>query len=342
MAQDGSRSAAVSTPGSAGSQVTGKPSEFDLIRKYFTRPVRHTVEGIGDDCALIAARPGMQVAISTDLLVEGTHFLPDADAQLLGHKTLAVNLSDLAAAGAEPRWATLAVALPEADEAWIAAFASGFFALAERHSLDLIGGDTTRGPRSFCVTVMGEVPEGRSLKRSGAIAGDDVWVSGELGGAALALAARLGRTAIGANARAALDHRLDAPQPRVELGLALRGLASAAIDVSDGLVGDLGHICERSMLAARIEYALLPQPQALLALADAPLRSDCLLSGGDDYELLFTAPATCRDELGALSERLGLALTRIGSMHAGEPRATVLDGSGNPIAHRGRGYDHFA
>ena len=342
MTQDGSRPAAASTPGSAGSQDPGKPSEFELIRKYFTRPVRHTIEGIGDDCALIAPRPGMQIAISTDLLVEGTHFLPGADPQLLGHKTLAVNLSDLAAAGAEPRWATLAVALPEANEAWIAAFAQGFFALAQAHSLDLIGGDTTRGPRSFCVTVMGEVPEGRSLKRSGARAGDDVWVSGELGGAALALAVRLGRATVAAGALAALDRRLDAPQPRVELGLALRGLASAAIDVSDGLAGDLGHVCERSGLAARIDYARIPQPPALQSLGDAQLRADCLLSGGDDYELLFTAAASHRDELAALSTRLGLALTRIGSMEPGAPRVAVLDDSGNPLAHRGRGYDHFA
>lgn len=338
MAQDGTRTAA----GSAESVRPGADSEFDLIRKYFTRPVRHTVEGIGDDCAVIAPRPGMQMAISTDLLVEGTHFLPDADPRLLGHKTLAVNLSDLAAAGAEPRWATLAVALPDANEAWIAAFAQGFFALAERHSLDLIGGDTTRGPRSFCVTVMGEVPEGRSLKRSGAGAGDDVWVSGELGGAALALAARLGRASVAADARAALDARLDTPQPRIKLGRALRDLASAAIDVSDGLVGDLGHICERSGLSATIHFVRIPQPQALQALENAQLRSDCLLSGGDDYELLFTAAAIHRDALAALSNRLGLALTRIGAMEAGEPRVTVLDESGNPLAHRGRGYDHFA
>lgn len=326
----------------SGDGTCGPSSEFELIRRHFTRPVRHTRQGVGDDCALIAPRPGMELAISTDMLIEGTHFLPGADPLALGHKTLAVNLSDLAAAGAEPRWATLAIALPQADEPWLAAFARGFFALADRYTVDLIGGDTTRGPLALCVTVMGEAAEGCSLKRSGARPGDDIWVSGELGGAALALAARLGRFTLPADALAELDRRLDAPEPRVELGRRLVGLASAAIDVSDGLAGDLGHICECSAAAACIDYASLPQPRALAALGDAPLRADCLLSGGDDYELLFTAPAGRREELRALAAELSLPLTRIGVMQPGAPRVTVLDASGKPLAHRGRGYDHFA
>lgn len=342
MSADGPRPAAGSGSGSAASPSAGGASEFDLIRRYFMRPVRHTLQGIGDDCALIALRPGMELAISTDMLLEGTHYLPGAEPVTLGHKTLAVNLSDLAAAGAEPRWATLAIALPDADEAWLAAFARGFFVLAGRYSVDLIGGDTTRGPRSFCVTVMGEVAQGHSLKRSGASAGDDIWVSGELGGAALALAARLGKIALPAAARAPLDARLDAPEPRVELGLRLRGLASAAIDVSDGLAGDLLHICERSRLAASVDFALLPQSSALARLADARLREDCLLSGGDDYELLFAAPPARRAEVAALALQLSLPLTRIGRMLGGAPAVTVLDAAGAPLAHRGRGYDHFA
>jgi len=352
MSSGGPRPVAGSGPGfaasssagaaSAGPSSAGPPSEFELIRRHFTRPVRHTRQGVGDDCALIAARPGMEIAISTDMLIEGTHFLPGAEPRALGRKTLAVNLSDLAAAGAEPRWATLALALPEADDAWIAAFASGFFALAERYAVDLIGGDTTRGARAFCVTVLGEVAAGRSLKRSGARPGEDVWVSGELGGAALALAARLGKIELPAAARAPLDARLDAPEPRIDLGRRLLGAASAAIDVSDGLAGDLAHICERSGVAARVEYALLPQPAALASLGDPQLRADCLLSGGDDYELLFTAPPLQRAALAALAAELALPLTRIGTVLEGRPGVAVFDAAGRPLAHRGRGYDHFA
>jgi len=209
------------------------PSEFELIRRYFARPARAAVLGVGDDAALLRITSGMELAVSTDLLIEGRHFRAQADARKLGHKALAVNLSDMAAMGATPRWATLALALPAADEAWLAAFSEGFYALAARFGVDLVGGDTTRGPLSIGVTILGEVPAGRALKRSGAMPGDDVWVSGELGGAALGVA----HPEIGAAAK-----RLDEPEPRVRLGERLLGIASTAIDVSDGFAQDLGHI----------------------------------------------------------------------------------------------------
>src|SRR5262245_35490351 len=231
-----------------------------------------------------------------------------------------------------PRCVTLAIALPAADGAWLEDFSAGFFALAERYSVDLIGGDTTRGPvRTISITAIGEVPPGMALERSGARAGDDVWVSGELGGAALALA----HPEIADAAK-----RLHAPEPRVELGERLRKLASAAIDVSDGLAGDLGHILEASKVAASVQYALLPKAPAFSKLKDLELEQRCVLSGGADYELLFTAPAAQRRELEALSAELKLPLTRIGAVEAGAPRLTVLDSRSEPIAHRG-GYDHF-
>jgi thiamine-monophosphate kinase len=271
--------------------------------------------------------------VTTDLMVEGRHFLPGADPRALGHKALAVNLSDLAAMGAAPRWITLALALPVAEERWLAEFSAGLFALAERYSVDLIGGDTTRGPvLTINVSAIGEVPAALALRRDGAKAGDDIWVSGELGGAALALV----HPEIDEAAR-----RLHQPEPRVELGERLRGLAHAAIDVSDGLAGDLGHILRRSRVAGVVQYDAIPRPAALAALADAQLERDCVLSGGDDYELLFTAAPRERGALESLSRELGTRVTRIGSVQQGEPRLTVLDRDGRALAHRG-GYDHFA
>jgi len=288
--------------------------------------------GVGDDCALLRPDAGLDLAVTTDMLVEGRHFLPDAEPRALGHKALAVNLSDLAAMGAAPRWATLSLALPAADEAWLGAFSEGFFALAERHGVDLIGGDTTRGPLLvISVTALGEVPSGLALYRGGARPGDDIWVSGELGGAALALVHPEIR-------EAAL--RLHRPEPRVELGERLRGLAHAAIDVSDGLAGDLQHILERSQVGAMVHYAHVPRSAAFAKLDDQDLERDCVLSGGDDYELLFTAARERRAELEALSGELGIALTRIGAIRKGAPELVVLDSQGKPMAHRG-GFDHF-
>jgi thiamine-monophosphate kinase len=318
------------------------PSEFDLIRRYFEQPAREVRPGdrrarrvslgIGDDAALLRPSAGMELAVSTDMLLEGTHFRAGADARSLGHKALAVNLSDMAAMGAAPRWATLALALPAADEAWLEEFARGFFALAGRFGVELIGGDTTRGPLSICVTILGEVPTGLALFRAGARPGDDIWVSGELGGAALALA----QPGIAAAAR-----RLDEPEPRVELGERLRGLASAAIDVSDGFAQDLGHILERSGVGAIVEYALLPRSIDVRNIENGNLQFRLVLGGGDDYELVFTAPQAGRGEIEALSAELKLPLSRVGSIQTGEPRLRLLDAQGAPMP-AGRGYDHFA
>ena len=268
------------------------------------------------------------------MLVEGRHFLPKADPRSLGHKALAVNLSDLAAMGAAPRWATLALALPAVDEGWLAAFARGFFALAARYDVDLVGGDTTRGPLlTISVTALGEVPSGVALYRAGARPGDDIWVSGELGGAALALAQpQLAAKLPG------LAARLHRPEPRVELGERLRGLARAAIDVSDGLAGDLGHILERSQVGAVIEYDRIPRPAAFSGFRE--IERDCLLSGGDDYELVFAAAQAQRGEIELLGRELKLPLTRIGAIQAGATKLVVLDAAGKPMAHRG-GFDHF-
>lgn len=287
---------------------------------------------MGDDCALLRPDAGLDLAVTSDMLVEGRHFLPDAEPRALGHKSLAVNLSDLAAMGATPRWATLAIALPAVEPDWLEAFAAGFFALAERHGVDLIGGDTTRGERrTICVTAMGEVPPDMALERAGARPGDEVWVSGELGGASLALV----HPEIAEAAR-----RLHRPEPRVELGERLRRLAHAAIDVSDGLAGDLGHILARSRVGATIEYERIPRGAYLRSLDKPELEKDCVLSGGDDYELVFTAPAAQRGEIEALGVELELALTRIGTIEAG-PGLRIVDAKGKPLAHRG-GFDHFA
>jgi len=303
------------------------PSEFELIKKYFDRPARSAALGVGDDAALLHPHAGMELAVSTDLLLEGRHFSAGADARKLGHKSLAVNLSDMAAMGAAPRWATLAIALPAADERWLKEFSLGFFALAERFGVELIGGDTTRGPLCVCVTILGEVPAGLALFRAGARPGDDIWVSGELGGAALGLA----KPEIPAAAK-----RLHEPEPRVDLGEHLRGLASAAIDVSDGFGQDLGHILERSGVGAVVRYEDLPK----FPFTDLEMQRACVLSGGDDYELVFTSPQGVRDAVIALSSELKLALTRVGSVQAGDAKLTVLDAQGRPMK-VGRGFDHF-
>jgi thiamine-monophosphate kinase len=307
-------------------------NEFELIRRYFGRPPKRAVLGVGDDGALLRPDAGLDLAVTTDMLLEGRHFLPGAEPRALGHKALAVNLSDLAAMGATPRWATLSLALPAAEPDWLAAFSAGFYALAERYGVDLIGGDTTRGEaRAICVTAIGEVPPGLALERSGARPEDDLWVSGELGGAALGLV----HPEIPEAAR-----RLHQPEPRVELGERLRRLAHCAIDISDGLAGDLGHIAERSAVSAIVEYPLVPRPKAFKSLGKPELERDCVLSGGDDYELLFTAPRAHRGELEALAAELKLALARIGRIEAGAAQVTVLDAQGRPLGHRG-GFDHF-
>jgi len=317
-------------------------TEFEIIRRHFSRPAPSAVLGVGDDCALFAPRPGMTLAVTTDMLNAGVHFLPDAAPGKLGHKALAVNLSDLAAMGADPRWVTLALALPESDEKWIAAFADGFFRLARRFEVDLIGGDTTRGPLSISVTAIGEVPPGLALRRDAARVGDEIWVSGTTGEAALALAHLRGRVALHGAALEDCLARLEAPEPRIELGGRLRGLARAAIDVSDGLLADLGHILEASRVGAEIEWEKLPRAEGLARCPDRALAAECLLSGGDDYELVFTAPPPKRAEIESLGRDLRLSLTRIGVAVPGEPQATILDADGKVIQVPRKGYDHFA
>jgi thiamine-monophosphate kinase len=318
-------------------------SEFELIERFFRRPARHTILGVGDDAALVAPTPGCELAVSVDMLVAGRHFFADVDPAALGHKALAVNLSDMAAMGARPRWALLAGALPDADPAWLGAFARGFFALADAYDVDLIGGDTTQGPLNLCVTILGEAPAGQALRRSGAKAGDAIYVSGRLGDAALALAHRRGRIVLAADELARCDHALLRPEPRVALGQRLCGLATAAIDVSDGLVGDLGHVLDASGVGAVVELAALPRSTTLahrLEGADRALALDCMLAGGDDYELCFTAPARAGEELGALAEQLDLPLTRIGSV---EKRGglVVRDEQGRTLETLPAAFDHF-
>ncbi len=318
--------------------------EFELIARYFTRPVpagRGDIAlAVGDDCALLEPVPGEQWAVSTDTLVESVHFLPSVDPAALGHKALAVNLSDLAACGAEPRCFFLALALPQVDEAWLAAFSGGMFALADAHRCVLAGGDTTRSPQGviITVTVMGSVPRGQALLRSGARPGDDLWVSGTLGDAAFGLALRQGGTPVPAGAGAAVE-RLEWPQPQVGLGLALRGLATAAIDISDGLLGDLGHILERSAVGARMEWNRIPRSGALRRQEEADQRRFAL-AGGDDYELLFAAPAGKRSEVERAAAGAGVAVTRIGAVTS-TGRLELVDADGRAMDTAPRAFDHF-
>ena len=315
-------------------------TEFDLIRRYFTRATPGALLGVGDDAALLRVSAGSVLAVSSDMLVSGTHFLPDAEPFSLGHKTLAVNLSDMAAMGAQPRWATLAIALPDADDAWLEKFSAGFFSLAQHYGVELVGGDTTRGPLNLCVTIIGEVPQGRALLRSGAQPGDEIWVSGYLGDAALALAHLQGRIAL---SEADLDicvQALHRPQPRVELGLALRGIATSAIDISDGLLADLGHILEASRIGAQIDLVKLPVSLPVSGYFGQPAGMQCVLAGGDDYELCFTAHPARHAEVPGIAAKLKLPLTNIGTIVARQG-CIVFDAAGNPLELERAGYEHF-
>lgn len=320
-------------------------SEFEIIRRFFTHRAPGAALGVGDDAALVRVRAGMELAISVDMLVEGRHFLAGSDPALLGHKALAVNLSDMAAMGAKPRWATLALALPNANARWLDAFARGFMGLARKFGVDLIGGDTTRGPLTICVQIMGEVPRGRALRRDGAKPGDDIWVSGRIGSAALALAAIEGRVRVPRRERRSLEQRLHTPAPRVQLGIALRGIARSAIDVSDGLLADLGHICERSRVSAIIEWEALPTTPIVRSQAQqSEVAVRAILAGGDDYELCFTAPRARRSDVLAAAERAGTEVMLIGQAvreRRGAPSIQVLDSIGKPLRIRWQGYDHF-
>ena len=326
--------------------------EFDLITRFFKRPTPRAALGVGDDCALLSPRPGTQLAISTDMLVEGRHFYSDVDPMLLGHKALAVNLSDLAACGATPLAFTLALSLPQADEAWLAPFSRGLLALADDHCCELIGGDTTRGPLNICITVFGEVPvvNGRStaLLRSGAQTGDDLYVSGTLGDARLALQARRGMLTLPADLLALAQARMDRPTPRLALGTALRGIATSAIDISDGLLGDLGHILKASGVGATVHTAIAIELIAMkakntwtTALIDQKTALQSVLAGGDDYELAFTAPPALRAAVAAAAQRAATPVTRIGHINA-EAGLRLVDGEGQAVPNSYASFDHFA
>lgn len=315
------------------------PSEFDLIAKYFTRPVKHVSLGIGDDCALLLPTPGTKIAISTDMLVSGTHFFPDTDPRQLGHKSLAVNLSDLAAMGAKPLAFTLALSLPKADEAWLKPFSEGMFALADLHRCELIGGDTTRGPLNICITVFGQIPFGQAIRRDKAKPGDDIWVSGTIGDARLALAHCMHETVLNANDFSKVLPRLQMPAPQVTLGLALRDIASAALDLSDGLLGDLTHILDASGVGATLNVDALPI-SPILARQPEQFRMICALAGGDDYELCFTAPAAKRSRVLEASLKTGVPVTRIGFIE-NEPGLRLRNSKGEPVSFSHHSFDHF-
>jgi thiamine-monophosphate kinase len=327
--------------------------EFDLIERYFKRPTHKAALGVGDDCALLRPTEGMQLAVSSDMLVEGRHFLSTVDPVRLGHKALAVNLSDLAAVGAEPLAFTLALSLPRVDEAWLAGFSNGLLRLADAHGCELVGGDTTQGPLNICITVFGEVPPGDALLRQNAQVGDDIYISGTVGDARLALEVFRGTHTLSGEAFEQARLRMEQPTPRVELGTALRAVANAAIDVSDGLVGDLGHILKRSGVGAQIETTWLQAagyfgeahlPAGITSvLADLPWnkRLEFALSGGDDYELCFTAPVNQRELVHAAAWETNTPVTRIGRITQ-EQGLVVLDPQGQPIAKRFASFDHFA
>lgn len=317
-------------------------SEFDLIKRYFAQ---HSIQdsrialGIGDDCALLNPSAGMQMAISSDMLVSGCHFFPDADPFMLGHKCLAVNLSDLAAMGAKPLAFTLALSLPQADPAWLAEFSRGLLTLADQHHCHLIGGDTTKGPLNICITIFGELPPGSALRRDAATAGDDIWVSGDLGDARLALAGYWKEVTLDEAAHRLAATRMHQPTPRVALGMALRGIAHAALDISDGLAGDLGHILDRSGVGASLMLDQLPAGP-VLQTQPLDLRRQFTLNGGDDYELCFTAPASNRQQVLAAAALAQTSITRIGCIEK-NPGLRLLDGQGNNVNLAYQSFDHF-
>jgi thiamine-monophosphate kinase len=327
--------------------------EFELIKTFFDRgPARRATLGIGDDCALLDLAANETLAVSTDMLVEGRHFFSDVDPRSLAHKALAVNLSDLAAMGAQAMSFTLAMSLPRADPVWLKAFSQGLFELADRYECELIGGDTTQGPLNLSITVLGRLPKGVALRRDGAQIGDDIWVSGQLGGPYFAVRERyaaMASTMAKAEAnplkpypahvpQACID-KLERPEPRLALGLALRHLASSAIDISDGLLGEVGHLCERSRCGARLRVDQIPLIESLRHLPTEAW-TELLLAGGDEYELCFTAATENRSHIRRLAQDLGLPLSIVGEMSAGGEVALV-DQDDRPVSFRGQAHQHF-
>lgn len=323
--------------------VAASLGEFELIERYFRRSTPNAVLGPGDDCALLAPRPGMQLAISCDMLVEGRHFLSTVAPERLGHKALAVNLSDLAACGARPVAYTLALAMPRADATWLEGFSQGLHTLADAFGCELVGGDTTAGPLNICITVFGETPSGGALLRSGARPGDEVWVSyprdGGVGDARLALEAFRGRVALEGTAFEKVRRAMELPQPRVALGLALRGVASAAVDVSDGLLGDLSHLLRRSGVGAVIDVDAVPH-SAVLATQPLEVQRECALSGGDDYELVFTAPAAAHQQVLDAGQQTDTGVACIGRIDARRD-LQLVGRRGQPVDNVWSSFDHF-
>lgn len=315
-------------------------AEFDLIAQYFTRPGLNQADlGVGDDAALISISPGYQLAISADMSVSGTHFFAEADPYSIGWKAMAVNVSDMAAMGANPKWATLSIALPEINEDWLRSFSQGLFACADTYEVSLIGGDTTRGPLNIAINIFGEVRVGKAIRRDGANAGDDIWVSGTLGKAALWLQHRLGKLDLHTEDVANFAPAMHQPQPRVALGLALQDIAHAALDISDGLLADLNHILKASAKGARLDWEWLPKLTLLKSQLPLSVIQQAILAGGDDYELCFTASPQQRDEILALANALAIPLSRIGSITP-ESGLTVFNGE-TPIELSQKGYVHF-
>lgn len=315
--------------------------EFELIGQYFNWPAPHGILGVGDDCALLPVAPGHRLAVTTDLLVEGVHFFPDAEPESLGHKALAVNVSDLGAMGARPLGCVLGLSLPKVDHAWLEGFSRGFRRLATDLSCPLVGGDTTRSPQGIVisVTAMGEVPLDAALKRSGAHVGDDIWVSGVLGGAHVALEILQGQLPAPEGLLDTLRPLLERPIPPVAFGAGLAGLAHAAIDISDGLLQDLGHILNASRCAAHIDYSTLPVHPALAGLDPAVVQR-AVLNGGDVYQLCFTAAPDTRARIQALAAGHGIQVGRIGRVTSGS--GIQVSDSPHPLGAGGHaGFDHF-
>jgi thiamine-monophosphate kinase len=312
-------------------------SEFQLIQEFFTATSTRSdvVQGVGDDCALLQPPPGKELAVTVDTLVEGIHFLASDDPEAVGHKALAVNLSDLAAMGAEPAWVTLALSLPESDSSWLQQFSRGFLSLAERHGVQLVGGDTTQGPRSITVTAHGLIEPGRALRREAAQPGDLIYLTGTIGDAALALLTQSGSYRPQQGVEQLLQ-RLHRPTPRVQCGLSLAGIAHAAIDVSDGVLADLGHICIQSGVAAEINLHQIPLSSAVREYLEATGDWTTILNGGDDYELCFTLPPGREGDIADT----GCELCCIGSIVPGSG-IRCLQQNGEELSLPGGGYEHF-
>ncbi|HFD11701.1 MAG TPA: thiamine-phosphate kinase [Crenotrichaceae bacterium] len=314
-------------------------SEFEIIKQYFTRSTKQPgcELGVGDDCALLTVEPGMQMAVTIDTLVENVHFFTDVDAQALGYKSLAVSLSDLSAMGAEPRYATLALTLPEVNALWLQGFSDGFFELADQYHLDLIGGDITRGPLSITIQAHGVVPDGQALLRSGAGIGDLIYVTGVIGDAGLALKSCRGDVQC---CDPLMLNRLHKPEPRVEAGLVLRNLASACVDISDGLAADLSHVLQASKVGAVVNADELPLSEAVQSYQQRNSQPDFALTAGEDYELCFTVPEKNVKQLEISSRNWSYPCTCIGRIDNSGQLSFLKNGQRIEIT--GNSYQHFS